>query len=112
MTKNRHWLRISVEAVVRKVSGKSPGGHQHMWALAWRIRQSLVDAGENLGGGSAAGPCKRGSRRRKPSAERVSKTRTENVYWIQQEKDHGGLEGEQLCGKVGAEASRIELSHR
>ena len=76
-----------------------------MWALAWRVGQSLVDAGENLRGASTAEPCRRGSWRSKSSAERVTKTRTENVYWIQREQDHGGLEEEQFCGKVGTESN-------
>ena len=73
------------------------------------IRLCLVDIGENLGGDSAMESCKRESQRRTSLVESITKKRTENVNWIQQEKDHEGLEGEQFCGKVEGERNLREL---
>ncbi|KAI4547337.1 hypothetical protein MG293_003892 [Ovis ammon polii] len=53
--------------------------------------------------------CKRESQGRTSLAESITKKRTENVNWIQQKKDHEGLEGEQFCGKVEREVGKFEV---
>lgn len=94
---------------LEKSQGRTLGHISTYGTWGGGIGLCLVDTGENLGGDSAMESCKRESQGRTSLAESITKKRTENVNWIQQEKDHEGLEGEQFCGKVEREGNLREL---